>query len=76
LVNSFSKAFLFFRKKETKKLIFFKLIQDESASGPIFTSLSAIFFDPDAHFPMRIVKAPPIASLKSFVGLTVRDVNI
>jgi hypothetical protein len=47
----FSKAFLFFRKKETKKLIYLKLIQDESASGAIFTALSAIFFDPDAHLP-------------------------
>jgi hypothetical protein len=65
----FSKAFLFFRKKETKKLVYFKLIQDESASGTIFTSLSAIFFDPDAH-PHAHVKDPPTASFKSFVGLT------
>jgi hypothetical protein len=52
----FSLAFLFFRKKETKKLIYFKLIQDESASGTIFTSLSAIFFDPDAQSPCALSK--------------------
>jgi hypothetical protein len=44
-------VFLFFRKKETKKPIFIKLIQDESASGAFFTSLTAIFFDPVAHSP-------------------------
>ena len=71
--KSFSMVFLFFRKKETKKLKYCKLIQDESASGRIFTSLTAVFFDPNAHMPMRIVKAPPIASFKSFVGLTARE---
>ena len=48
LLFLFSLVFLFFRKKETYLP---HLIQDEYASGAIFTTLSAIFFDPDAHRP-------------------------
>ena len=71
LVNSFSMVFLFFRKKETKKPIFFKLIQDESASGAFFTSLTAIFFDPVAHSPCALSKLRlPLRSNLS-LGLTV-----
>jgi formate-dependent nitrite reductase membrane component NrfD len=66
----FSLVFLFFRKKETKKLIYLKLIQDESASGTISTSLSAIFFDPDAHRPCALSKLRLSLRSNLSLGLT------
>jgi hypothetical protein len=67
----FSLVFLFFRKKETKKLIFCQLIQDESASGAIFTPLAAIFFDPDANRPCALSKNRISLRSNLSLGLTV-----
>jgi hypothetical protein len=64
----FSLAFLFLKKKKQKNFLF-SLIQDESASGAIFTTLTAIFFDPIAHPQCALSKLRLAASFKSFVRI-------